>query len=44
MPELVVRKKMTCIEEIFHEGGAIAATPLRRAAALSVIRIPFEGS
>src|SRR2546421_3330035 len=44
MPELVVRKKMTCVEEIFHEGGAIAATPLRRAAALAVIRNPFAGS
>lgn len=44
MPELVVRKKMTCIEEILHEGGAIAATPLRRAAVLTVIRNPFAGS
>jgi hypothetical protein len=44
MPEVVVRKKMTCVEDIFHEGGAIAATPLRRAAALTVIRNPFAGS
>lgn len=44
MPEVVVRKKLTCIEEIFHEGGPVAARPLRRAAALAVIRNPFAGS
>ena len=44
MPEVLVRKKMICVEEIFHEGGAIAETPLRRAAALAVIRNPFAGS
>ena len=30
MPEIVIRKRLTQIEEIFHEGGAPAATPLRR--------------
>lgn len=44
MPEVVVRKKLTCIEEIFHEGGPLAASPLRRGAALAVIRNPFAGS
>lgn len=44
MPEVVVRKTLTCVEEIFHEGGPMAATPLRRAAALAVIRNPFAGS
>ena len=44
MPEVVVRKKILCIEEIFHEGGPVAAIPLRRAAALAVIRNPFSGS
>jgi len=44
MPEVVVRKKLTCIEEIFHEGGPVAAKTLRRAAALAVIRNPFAGS
>ena len=44
MPEVIVRKKLTCIEEIFHEGGPVAAKPLRRAAALAVIRNPFAGS
>jgi hypothetical protein len=43
MPEVVVRKKVTCIEEIFHEGGPQADKPLRRAAALAVIRNPFAG-
>ena len=44
MPEVVVRKKLTSVEEIFHEGGPIAENPLRRAAALAVIRNPFAGS
>ena len=44
MPEVVVRKKLTCVEEIFHEGGPVAVAPLRRAAALAVIRNPFAGS
>ena len=44
MPEVVLRKNLTCVEEIFHEGGPVAATPLRRAAALAVIRNPFAGS
>ena len=44
MPEVVVRKKLTGVEEIFHEGGPVAEKPLRRAAALAVIRNPFAGS
>ena len=43
MPEVVVRKKVTCLEEIFHEGGPPADQPLRRAAVLAVIRNPFAG-
>ena len=43
MPEVVVRKKLICVEEIFHEGGPAAQKPLRRAAALVVIRNPFAG-
>jgi len=31
------------VEEVFHEGGPVAATPLRRAAALAVIHNPFAG-
>ena len=44
MPEVVVRKRILCVEEIFHEGGPVAAVPLRRASALAVIRNPFAGS
>lgn len=43
MPEIVIRKRTTVIEEIFHEGGKPAATPLRRGAILCVIRNPFSG-
>jgi hypothetical protein len=41
MPEVQVRKRVTTVEEIFHEGGPVASTPLRRAAALAVIQNPF---
>jgi hypothetical protein len=44
MPDVDVRKKLTALEEIFHEGGPPARAPLRRAAALAVIRNPFAGS
>lgn len=44
MPEVQVRKSLTCVEEIFHEGGPLSAKPLRRVAALVVIRNPFAGS
>lgn len=43
MPEVQVRKRIITVEEIFHEGGPVAATPLRRAAALAVIHNPFSG-
>jgi hypothetical protein len=43
MPEVSVRKRVFAVEEIFHEGGPVALTPLRRAAALTVIRNPFAG-
>ena len=41
MPEVQVRKKLTVVEEIFHEGGPVSAVPLRRAASLVVIRNPY---
>jgi amino acid synthesis protein len=44
MPEVLVRKKVISVEEIFHEGGPVAQKPLRRAAALAVIRNPFAGT
>lgn len=43
MPEVVVRKYATIVEEIFHEGGPVAAVPLKRGAALAVIANPFAG-
>ena len=43
MPEVQLRKKLVIVEEIFHEGGAVAAVPLRRAAVLAVIHNPFAG-
>lgn len=43
MPEIVIRKRLIQIEEIFHEGGKPAKEPLRRGAILSVIRNPFAG-
>jgi hypothetical protein len=43
MPEVLIRKKLTCVEEIFHEGGPPAAKPLRRAATIAVIRNPSAG-
>ena len=44
MPNVEVRKKLTSVEEIFHEGGPAAPVPLRRAVALAVIRNPFAGA
>ncbi len=44
MPEVLVRKKLVSVEEIFHEGGPVAQKPLRRAAVLAVIRNPFAGA
>lgn len=43
MPEVVIRKTLTAVEEIFHEGGPPATVPLRRAAAVAVIANPFAG-
>ena len=43
MPEVELRKKLTVVEEIFHEGGPAPGVPLRRAAALAVIHNPYAG-
>lgn len=43
MAEPIVRKKAIIVEEIFHEGGPRANVPLKRAAALAVIKNPFAG-
>lgn len=44
MPEVRVRKRLILVEEIFHEGGPVAAIPRRRGAALAVIHNPFAGA
>jgi hypothetical protein len=43
MHDVFLRKRIIIIEEIFHEGGPIAITPLRRGAILAVIANPFAG-
>ncbi len=43
MSQLNLRKTAFSVEEIFHEGGPAPDTPVRRAAAISVIRNPFAG-
>lgn len=43
MFEVQLRKHVIVVEEIFHEGGPVAAVPLRHAAALAVIHNPFAG-
>ena len=44
MPEVEIRKVASVVEEVFHEGGPRATTPLRRAAVIAVIKNPFAGS
>jgi Amino acid synthesis len=44
MLEIKHRKRIIIVEEIFHEGGPVSATPLRRAAILAVIHNPFAGT
>ncbi|WP_284943976.1 amino acid synthesis family protein [Acidisoma cladoniae] len=43
MPDIELRKRLLIVEEIFHEGGPVATVPLKRAAAISVIKNPFAG-
>jgi hypothetical protein len=43
MSLIEIRKRSLCIETIYHEGGPVAATPLRLAAACAVIRNPYAG-
>ena len=44
LAEIEIRKFSTSVEEIFHEGGPVAATPLRKAAGIVVIKNPFAGA
>ncbi|PCJ09713.1 MAG: hypothetical protein COB16_03200 [Rhodobacteraceae bacterium] len=43
MPELIIRKIVSSREEIFHEGGPVAETPLLRGSMLAIIKNPFAG-
>ena len=43
MPDVVVRKIATVIEEVFHEGGPRANTPQNRGAVVAVIANPYAG-
>ena len=43
MFDIFLRKRVIIVEEIFHEGGPIAVTPLQRGAILAVIQNPFAG-
>ncbi len=43
MPSVEERKRIVSVEDIYHEGGPVAAKPYRRAYILSVIKNPFAG-
>ncbi|HLJ72169.1 MAG TPA: amino acid synthesis family protein [Roseiarcus sp.] len=43
MPSVEERKRVVAVEDIYHEGGPVAAKPYRRAYILSVVRNPFAG-
>ncbi len=43
MPEPILRKIVSAVEEIYHEGGPRARKPLVRAALLAVLENPFAG-
>jgi hypothetical protein len=43
MPEVIVRKTVISIEEIYHEGGPVLDNVHRRAYIASVIQNPFAG-
>ncbi len=43
MPSVQERKRVTIVEDIYHEGGPVALKPYRRGAILSVIKNPFAG-
>jgi hypothetical protein len=43
MVAIKIRKIQTMVEEIFHEGGPVAAKPLRQGAVVAVIENPYAG-
>jgi Amino acid synthesis len=43
MSLIQIRKRLLSVETIHHEGGPVAAVPLRMAAAAAVVRNPYAG-
>lgn len=43
MPDVILRKVVSSIEEIYHEGGPIADKPYKRGSVLAIIHNPFSG-
>lgn len=43
MPEVILRKVISSVEEVYHEGGPIAEIPIKRASVLAIIENPFAG-
>lgn len=43
MPDVKVRKTITGVEDVFHEGGPVAEIPYRRGFIVKVIENPFAG-
>lgn len=44
MPEFTLRKTMIFVEDIHHDGGAVADPPRRRAAIVALVKNPFAGT
>lgn len=43
MPDIILRKTVYAVEEVFHEGGPVADSPQKRASAMAIIENPFAG-
>ena len=43
MPDLIIRKIISSVEEIYHEGGPVVDTPLLRGSIMAIIQNPFAG-
>lgn len=43
MPEFTLRKTMTFVEDIHHDGGPAPELPRRRAAIVAIVKNPFAG-
>ncbi len=43
MPDVILRKTVLSREEVFHEGGPVAETPVLRGSVMAIITNPFAG-